>query len=77
MDWPPKSPDLNPIENLWSQLKRKMSKRVTNDTTLDDLAVLLVEEWNGLDQNFIRRLIESMRRRCQATIDANGGHTKY
>ncbi len=60
MEWLPKSPDLNPIEHLWSQLKRRVNKRVRSDTTLDDLADIFIVEWNATDQNRIRRLICSM-----------------
>ena len=35
IDWPPNSPDLSPIENVWSILKEKLSK--TKIKNLDDL----------------------------------------
>ena len=37
----------------------------------------LQEKWDNITQDQIQRLIRSMRRRCQATLDANGGHTRY
>ncbi len=42
MDWPPQSPDLNPIENLWKTLGVKVKER--NPTNTDDLWVKLQEE---------------------------------
>ncbi|CAH1253196.1 Hypp1108 [Branchiostoma lanceolatum] len=47
MEWPSKSPDLNPIEHLWDQLGRAVRARVTERTTLADLGRLLVEEWDA------------------------------
>jgi len=48
-----------------------------NPETLDELRRALIQEWNNIPQVFIRNLIGSMRRRCQAVINARGGHTRY
>lgn len=77
MEWPACSPDLNPIEHLWDQLGRAVRERTDDVTTLQDLARILVEEWDAIPQNRIRRLVQSMRRRCQAVIAAFGGSTRY
>ena len=77
MEWPAVSPDLNPIELLWDQLGRAVYKRVSDATTLQDLRRYLVEEWDALPQLRIQRLVQSMRRRCQAIIAAFGGSTRY
>ncbi len=52
LDWPAKSPDLNPIEHLWDQLKRSADKRVNENTTLNSLRRILQREWEGLDQHY-------------------------
>ena len=77
MDWPARSPDLNPIEHAWDMLQRAISARPEKPTTLQELRRALLEEWARIPQNAIRRLISSMRRRCQAVINANGQHTRY
>ena len=38
---------------------------------------ILVEEWNGVAQLALRNYIASMRSRCQAVVNANGGHTRF
>ena len=43
MDWPPYSPDLNPIENIWSLLKKSVSN--FHPQTLDDLESAIVKVW--------------------------------
>ena len=68
-------PDLNPLEHGWDQLKRRLQARQPRD--LPELRVAVVEEWNELPQNNFNRLVRSMRRRCQAVIDARGGNTRY
>uniref|UniRef100_A0A3P8RRW3 Tc1-like transposase DDE domain-containing protein n=1 Tax=Amphiprion percula TaxID=161767 RepID=A0A3P8RRW3_AMPPE len=71
MVWPAMSPDLNPIEHVWDQLKQRLDARTPPPCDLAELHVALVEEWNALPQNNVMRLVRSMRRRCQAVIAAN------
>lgn len=75
LDWPPQSPDLNPIENLWSILDKNVDKiGVTNENNYFDT---LQQTWENLDLNHLHNLVESMPRRLAAVIKTKGGHTKY
>ncbi len=77
MNWPACSPDLNPIENLWDQLKRAVSKRILDNTTLNELPGIVVEEWQAIPMDRIHRLIRSMRQRCRECIASAGAYTHY
>ena len=77
MDWPARSPDLNPIEHVWDMLGRRVASRQHPPITLQDLRAALQEEWTLLPQNEIDDLIRSMHRRCVACIAARGDHTPY
>ncbi len=46
LDWPANSPDLNPIENLWGIVKRKM--RDTRSNNVDDLKAAIKATWASL-----------------------------
>lgn len=75
LEWPPQSPDLNPIENLWAILDSKVEKTdVTNKQTYH---AALEKAWNELDPCYLRNLVESMPNRLQAIIMAKGGHIDY
>ena len=75
MDWPPQSPDLNPIENLWKTLGVKVMER--NPTNTEDLWVKLQEEWCKISIEYCQKLIHSCSRRCAAVIESKGSFTKY
>lgn len=45
-------------------------------TTIQDLEQALLQEWNNIPQDIINKLINSLTRRIQAGIDANGGHIR-
>lgn len=77
MDWPPRSPDLNPIEHVWDMLGRRIRSRQPPPETLNELRDALTEEWNAIPQDSIRELIRSMHRRLQAVRRARGGNTRY
>ncbi len=75
LDWPANSPDLNPIENLWSIVKRKMrNKRPKN---ADELKATVKETWASIPPQQCHKLITSMPRRIEAVIKAKGAPTKY
>jgi transposase len=75
LHWPAQSHDLNPIENLWSILdKMAKDRRPQNE---EQLFQILDETWKSIPINYLRNLVESMPRRCQAVLDANGLPTKY
>ncbi len=75
LDWPANSPDLNPIENLWGIVKRKM--RDTRPNNADELKATVKETWASIPPQQCHKLITSMPRRIEAVIKAKGAPTKY
>lgn len=71
LDWPPYSPDLNPIEHLWSDLKKRCEKH--KPKTIEELITLIQLEWAATDKEYLKKLVDSLPRRCRAVI-ANKGH---
>uniref|UniRef100_A0A9J8DM61 Tc1-like transposase DDE domain-containing protein n=1 Tax=Cyprinus carpio carpio TaxID=630221 RepID=A0A9J8DM61_CYPCA len=56
--WPGNSPDLNPIENLWSIIKWRVDKQ--KPTNSDKLQEVIMKEWVAISQDLAQKLIESM-----------------
>ena len=85
MEWPPYSPDLNPIENLWAILKKEAYKvypdlnslQGKGDEAETQLFQILQRAWVNIREEVIEGLISSMPRRCAAVIKSEGWHTKY
>ena len=77
LDWPPYSPDLNPIEHLWDALDRRVRKRVNVPNNVAHLQLAIIQEWNNIPQRTIDNLVGSMVRRVRAATAARGGHTRY
>ncbi len=75
LDWPANSPDLNPIENLWGIVKKKM--RDTRPNNADDLKATVKETWASIPPQQCHKLITSMPRRIEAVIKTKGAPTKY
>lgn len=81
VDWVPRASDLNPIENLWAEVTRTLQENWPDPPPRrsDDLWELVLNAWEDIaqGQRFVAALVDSMPRRLQAVINANGGHTRY
>lgn len=77
LDWPARSPDLNPIEHVWAILKRRLRRQICPTDDLNRLEVLIREEWDHLDQQVIRNLIGSMPSRVRKVIERRGDESGY
>ena len=75
LPWPSQSPDLNPIENLWSIIDQKLKSRPCSNE--NELFLLLQNAWNDLPVDLLEHLVDRMPRRCVSVIASNGYATKY
>ena len=75
MDWPPQSPDMNPIENLWGDLK--IAVRRHQPTSKAQLKAVLQDEWHRIAPERCQNLVNSMPTRISALIRAKELCTKY
>ncbi|CAB1422919.1 unnamed protein product [Pleuronectes platessa] len=74
LKWPSQSPDLNPIENLWQDLKIAVHRR--SPSNLTELHLFCQEEWTNLSISRCAKLVETYPKRLAAVIAAKGGSTK-
>ncbi|GFW45788.1 hypothetical protein TNCV_4495091 [Trichonephila clavipes] len=72
--WPARSPDLNPIENVWDALGRQVAGRNYPPTNKNILIRALTEEWDKLPQQLLDNVVQSMVRRVECCITLHGGH---
>lgn len=76
LEWPPYSPDLNPIENLWSLVKNRIHTFPLNSR--DEVIQAVNRVWNdGSLSDHCCNLAASMRRRIFECIKSKGGYTHY
>ncbi len=73
--WPSCSPDLNLIENVWIYLKQNVGEHTIH--TVEELWVILQEEFYKIPNDYFDSLYNSMSRRVQQVIDSKSFHIAY
>ena len=74
MEWPSQSPDLNPIEMLWHDLKKVVCARKPSDVA--ELKQFCKEEWDKIPSQPFEGFIESYRKHLFAVVAAKCGPTR-
>ncbi|KAG0727397.1 Transposable element Tcb2 transposase [Chionoecetes opilio] len=74
-DWPGNSPDLDPIENLWAIIKRRLRGRDTS--SVPKLVHHFPEIWDSFQPALLQNLTQSVPNRLKDCIKRKGHHTKY
>jgi transposase len=77
MNWPARSPDLNPIEYVWYQLKRRPNVYPTRPTTKEEPKQRIATEWYKFTEKGCLKYIDSMPARIKAIIKSKGDPTEY
>lgn len=77
MYWPPFSPDLNPIENLWGELSRLVYGNGKTYDTFIELKTSISENWELISERYCKKLVESMENRIKQVIDKDGASINY
>ncbi len=75
LEWPSQSPDLNPIEHLWRELKVQVAKRQPRN--LNDLERICKEEWDKIPPEMCANLVANYKKRLTSVIAKNSFATKY
>lgn len=77
LDWPARSPDLNPIENLWGIIARRVYANCRQFNSVQELKSAIKDAWDSITLNELQKLVHSMPNRIFETIKNKGGNTKY
>jgi hypothetical protein len=76
IDWPSRSPDMNPIENIWGIMAKEINDRVLPQNR-EELVQSIANTWHQIPREYVEEVVLSMSRRLQKVIDADGAQIKY
>jgi predicted transcriptional regulator len=75
LDFPPYSPDLNPIENLWADMDKRMQDKLAD--TKEEMEEVVQQVWAETTVKQCRKLTRSMPHRIKQVIERRGAYTDY
>ncbi|GFW69636.1 transposable element Tcb1 transposase [Trichonephila clavipes] len=77
LPWPARSPDLLPIENIWSMVAERLARHHMSVTTVDELWHRVEAASTSVPVHVIQSLFDSMARRIGSVITATRGYYGY
>lgn len=77
MDWPARSPDLNPIENVWGALVRDVYRGGRQFYSVPELQSAVLTSWDKISVQLLQSLVSSMPKRCIELLQRSGAKTSY
>lgn len=75
--WPARSPDLNPVENIWGIIVRQIYANKKQYNSIAELKVAVSEAWENFEMEILKNLVGSMPKRIFQVIERAGGPTDY
>ncbi len=75
-DWPARSPDLNPIENLWAILVQEVYKEGRQFDSKEALKTAIITAWDKIPQEQLENLITSMPNRVMKVMWVKGAQIR-
>ena len=77
-EWPSKSPDLNVMDySLWGILLAGLAAKGQDINNMDELKATLIETWNTVSMNIIRKATASWILHLKTCIQNGGGHFEH
>lgn len=72
LDWPPNSPDLSWIENIWAWVQGQIDKRYKQLRSIEDLMTAISEVFKTIPKQMLRNRVRGMHDRLRKVIDNDG-----
>jgi len=76
-EWPPQSPDLSPIEDIWNAMKMKMKAMKPLPKTYAKMRDAMLETWAGLTDKLREDLVGTFKDRLKKVLLSKGDLIKF